>query len=72
MITKIDNYKTEAPEEFKEAVTPLKNHPLKKCALENNSSSLLLLLKANTQGWQLENPGGGGPTTSLGGNGTGQ
>ena len=26
---KIDTYKTEAPEEFKEAETPLKNHSLK-------------------------------------------
>lgn len=34
MIAKIDNYKTEAPEEFKEAGTPLKNHPLKKVPLK--------------------------------------
>lgn len=36
MITKIDNYKTEAPEEFREAGIPLKNHPLKN-ALGHNS-----------------------------------
>lgn len=66
MITKINNYKAGAPQEFKEAETLLKNHPLK-CP-EKQFITVLLLLKASISEWWLQIPRWGpNSLTSLAG-----